>query len=106
YGNLGMFTGIYMKGGTIFCFGKAGKRCGGEMYDGTIVLMNGFSDDSYILPTFKLNGIFNPTFLRVFLIELKKYGVPVKDEWINGFYERYSGDFATTGKGEIYIFKK
>lgn len=104
-GNLGMFTGIYMKGGTIFCFGKIDKRCGAEMYDGTIVAMNGFYDNVSILPTFKSNGIFNPTFLRLFLIELRKYGVNVDDKYINGLYERFSGDFVTTGKGEIYVFK-
>lgn len=102
YGDLGMFTGIYMKGGTIICFGKIDKRCGAEMYDGTIVAMNEFG----LLPTFKSNGIMNPTFLRVFLIELKKYGVPVNEKYIEGMYERFSGDFATTGKGEIFALKK
>lgn len=106
YGNLGMFAGIYMKGGTIICFGKIDKRCGGEMYDGTIVTMNGFYDNVNVLPTFKSNGIFNPTFLRVFLVELRKYGVNVDDKFINGLYERFSGDFATTGKGEIYVLRK
>lgn len=101
-GNLGEFAGAHMSGGTIFCLGEIGERAGAEMDRGTIVAFNRIK----LLPTFKHASTYNPVFLRFYLRELrKKYGLPIKDEHVNGFYDRYSGDIVELGKGEIFIWK-
>ncbi|ODS41960.1 MAG: formylmethanofuran dehydrogenase subunit C [Candidatus Altiarchaeales archaeon IMC4] len=99
-GDTGTFCGTHMKGGTLVCFGNIGKRAGAEMQDGSIVAMNPIE----LLPTFKSNTITNPTFIRLLLLELRKYGVDVADKYVNGLYDRISGDFAEKGKGEIFVF--
>ncbi len=103
-GNLGEFAGCNMKGGTIFCYGHMGERTGAFMERGSIVAYNSVK----LLPTFAYNAVYNPTWLRVFLLELhrKPYNIPVKKEHIEGLYERYVGDLSELGKGEILIFKK
>jgi len=100
-GNMASFAGAHMKGGSIVCFGKVGARAGGEMDRGTIVAFNGIE----LLPTFKYDSTYNPTFLRLFLRELRKYDLPIKQEHITGLYDRYSGDLAALGKGEIFIWR-
>ena len=100
-GNMASFAGARMKGGSIFCFGKIGARAGAEMDRGTIVSFN----ELEILPTFKYDSTYNPTFLRIFLRKLEKYGMHLKQQHITGLYDRYSGDLASLGKGEIFIWK-
>lgn len=101
-GNCGQFAGCSMKGGTIFCYGLAGERTGALMERGSIVLYNSLE----FLPTFTYNATYNPTWLRVFLMDLKKkgYDIPIKKEHIQGLYKRYNGDLSELGKGEIFIF--
>lgn len=103
-GNTGQFTGCSMRGGTIFCYGISGGRTGALMERGSIVLYNAVE----FLPTFTYNATYNPTWLRVFLRDLKKkgYGIPIKEEHIKGLYKRYNGDLSEIGKGEIFIFRK
>lgn len=43
--------------------------------------------------------------MRFYLKELKKYDLPIKDEHIDGLYDRYSGDITELGKGEILVWK-
>ncbi len=103
-GNAGNFTGVHMKGGTIFIFGNVGERTGAEMHDGSIIIANRNNTSINLLPTFKSNGTTKFTFINLFLNELKKYNIQV-DEFF-GTYERFSGDFAEQGKGEIFLFRK
>lgn len=100
-GNVASFAGAHMKGGSILCFGKIGARAGAEMDRGTIVTFN----ELELLPTFKHDSTYNPAFLRVFLRELRKHALPIKNEHINGSYDRFSGDLAALGKGEILVWK-
>lgn len=100
-GDMASFAGAHMKGGSIVCFGKVGARAGAEMDRGTIIAFNGLE----LLPTFKYDSTYNPTFLRLLLKELKKYDLPIKHEHITGVYNRYSGDLAALGKGEIFIWR-
>lgn len=100
-GDIGSFAGAHMEGGSIFCFDKIGARAGAEMGRGTIVTFN----EPELLPTFRYDSTFNPIFMRVFLKELAEYGLPVKQEYIAGLYDRYSGDLAALGKGEILVWK-
>lgn len=99
----GAFMGCGMKGGTIFCYGFAGERAGALMERGSIIVYNRIE----VLPTFCCNAVYNPTWLRVFLLDLQRreYNTPVKREHLEGLYERYNGDLSERGKGEIFIFK-
>jgi formylmethanofuran dehydrogenase subunit C len=100
-GDLGSFAGALMKGGTILCFGKIGERAGAGMSRGTIVTFNPLE----LLPTFRFCSTYNPAFLRFYLRELGKLGLPVRDEHIDGLYDRFCGDMAETGKGEILVWR-
>jgi formylmethanofuran dehydrogenase subunit C len=101
FGDVGSFAGAHMKGGTILCFGRMGERAGAGARRGTIVAFGPLE----LLPTFRFDSEYNPVFLRFCLRELKKHGLPIRDEHINGFYERHSGDLTELGKGEILIWK-
>lgn len=102
-GNTGAMPGCGMRGGTIFCYGVLGERPGSLMERGSIVAYN----TPQLLPTFTYNAIYNPTWLRVFLMDLQKkpYNIPIKKEHIEGLYKRYNGDLSELGKGEIFVFK-
>lgn len=100
-GNVATLAGAHMNGGSIFCFGKIGERAGAAMDRGAIVAFN----ELKLLPTFKHDSTYNPVFLRVFLRELRKHGLPIKEEHLTGAYDRYSGDLAALGKGEILVWK-
>jgi formylmethanofuran dehydrogenase subunit C len=102
-GSTGEFTGVGMRGGTIFCYGSLGMRPGSLMERGSIVVYTPPS----LLPTFTQNATYNPIWLRVFLLDLKKtpYDIPVKQEHVDGLYTRYNGDISELGKGEIFVFK-
>ncbi|MFQ5891664.1 MAG: formylmethanofuran dehydrogenase subunit C [Candidatus Methanofastidiosia archaeon] len=99
-GDVGNFAGAHMKGGTIISYGKIGERVGAEMNRGTIIAFK----KPELLPTFKYDCTYNPSFLRFFLKELSEYGIPVKREHITGLYERYNGDFTELSKGEVLVF--
>lgn len=105
-GNVGDFAGALMKGGTIFCFGNFGARAGAGMHNGSIIAMNNQNEHSnnFILPTFKSNTTTKFPFINLFLMELRNYGIQIEDKFF-GNYERFSGDFAEQGKGEIFIFR-
>ncbi|KXB04951.1 hypothetical protein AKJ48_00810 [candidate division MSBL1 archaeon SCGC-AAA261O19] len=100
-GNTGSFAGNLMTGGTILSFGDFGERAGAGMDRGTLVAFNPVE----LLPTFKYDSTYNPNFLRVLLRELGRYDLPIEGKHITGVYERYSGDLAALGKGEILIWK-
>jgi formylmethanofuran dehydrogenase subunit C len=102
-GSTGDLTGVGMRGGTIFCYGTLGMRPGSLMERGSIVTY----DSPSLLPTFTQNATYNPTWLRVFLLDLKKtpHKIPITQEHIDGLYVRYNGDISELGKGEIFVFK-
>ncbi len=100
-GKLGTLAGALMTGGSIICFGDIGERAGAGMDRGTIVALN----PPKLLPTFKYSCTYNLTFIRAFLFNLKKYGLPIEKEHIDGLYDRYCGDVAALGKGEILVLK-
>jgi formylmethanofuran dehydrogenase subunit C len=102
-GNLGDAAGCSMKGGTLICYGHPGDRLGALMQRGSIVLY----ENPVLLPTFTVNAVYNPTWLRVFLRELQKtpYKIPITQNHIEGVYRRYNGDISELGKGEIFVFQ-
>ena len=111
-GDAGDFLGANMIAGTIVVFGKAGEGPGAGMKRGSIVLLGGGQSGALplqppqLLPTFRYDCTYNPTFLRVYLRALRRYGVEVGEEYITGNYRRYNGDIAELGKGEILVYER
>jgi formylmethanofuran dehydrogenase subunit C len=99
-GDVGEFAGARMIAGSIFVFGRLGARAGAGMKRGTIVA---FGDHAELLPTFRYECRFQPVFLRHYLLRLREWKIPIRDEYLEGSYRRYHGDITTLGKGEILI---
>jgi formylmethanofuran dehydrogenase subunit C len=95
------FAGLQMKGGTLFLFGGAEIRTGAWMIRGTIVSLVPLQ----LLPTFAYASNYNPVFLRLYARHLQALGFTIPFEVHSGSYERFSGDAAVPGKGEILIWQ-
>ncbi|MGR9106326.1 MAG: formylmethanofuran dehydrogenase subunit C [Gammaproteobacteria bacterium] len=98
-GNTNDFTGVNMLAGTIIVLGRLGMRPGAGMKRGSIIAM----ERTEVLPTFTYNSTIRPDFIRFYLFHLRKLGMGVRDEAINGQYERWSGDSLELNKGEILM---
>ncbi len=101
-GRSGDGTGFNMIAGSVFLFGETGIRLGAGMRRGTIGLFDGETAPD-MLSTFKFAGVFLPTFLRFYLLELQARGFCLPDGCMNAEYRRYCGDYLESGKGEILI---
>jgi formylmethanofuran dehydrogenase subunit C len=95
------FAGLQMKGGTIFLLGGAEIRTGAWMTRGTIVTLSPIP----LMPTFAYACRYHPTFLRVYARYLEPFGFTVPCAGQAGAYERYTGDSAVPGKGEILVWQ-
>ena len=94
-------AGLQMKGGTLVIRKGAELRTGAWMSRGTIISLTPIQ----ILPTFSYAGTYNPTFLRLYARRLGILGFPIPYEDQDGAYQRYTGDGAVPGKGELLIWK-
>jgi formylmethanofuran dehydrogenase subunit C len=95
------FAGLQMKGGSIFLLGGAEVRTGAWMFRGTIVSLIPLT----LLPTFSYACAYNPTFLGLYGRYLEGMGFSLPCRADEGAYQRYSGDAAIPGKGEILIWQ-
>src|SRR5262245_27384053 len=95
------FSGLQMKGGTIVLLDGAEVRTGAWMMRGTIVSLKPIR----LLPTFAYACTYNPTFLRLYARHLKTLGISLPHEGQDGLYQRYTGDTAVPGQGEILVWK-
>ena len=95
------FAGLEMKGGTIVLLSGAEIRTGAWMIRGTIVSLQPIP----LLPSFLYASTYNPTFLRLYARSLGTLGFVIPYEDQDGAYQRYTGDTAVPGKGEILIWK-
>lgn len=93
------FAGLQMKGGTIVLQSGAELRTGAWMARGTIISLAPLR----LLPTFAYASTYNPTFLRVYAKHLETLGVTIPYQGPGAAYQRYTGDAAIPGKGEILI---
>ena len=96
------FCGLQMKGGTIILGSGAEIRTGAWMVRGTIISLTPLR----LLPTFTGACRYHPTFVRVYAKHLQSLGVTLPSDPGSGGYERYSGDTAVPGKGEILVFER
>lgn len=101
-GNAGDFTGVNLLAGSVIVMGELGGRTGAGMKRGTIVSFK----DAEMLPTFEHACTYHPVFLRFYLMHLRKQGFDIDDRFINGRYDRWSGDSIELNRGEILLFKK
>ena len=95
------FAGLQMKGGTLVLMGGAEIRTGAWMVRGTIVSLAPIK----LMPTFSYACTYQPTFLRVYARRLREMGFSVPYEDREGAYQRYTGDNAIPGKGEILVWR-
>lgn len=97
--NAGERTGLGMIAGTVVVFGTAGRETGLWSKRGSIVALGRITPPA----TYSLACTYQPLILRLILTRLStRYGLPVQRKHLNGFYQRYSGDMAELGKGEIF----
>jgi formylmethanofuran dehydrogenase subunit C len=100
-GNAGAFLGYRMIAGTIFVAGQAGERAGYGMHRGTLLLQRA---PETICPTLRPNGRHDLAFLRLLLDELHHLsGEAILNRDDVPEVERYVGDIANDGRGEILI---
>jgi len=95
------FVGLEMKGGTILLRSGAELRTGAWISRGTIVSLKPIR----LLPTFSYSCTYNPSFLRLYARHLSSLGFSIPYEERDGAYQRYTGDAAVPGRGEILIWK-
>lgn len=95
------FAGIQMKGGTIVLMSGAEIRTGAWMIRGTIVSMKPLR----LLPTFAYACAYQPPFLNLYAKQLRSLGYDLPCDTQAGAYQRYTGDAAVPGKGEILVWK-
>ena len=94
-------AGLQMKGGTLILREGAELRTGAWMSRGTIISLAPIQ----VLPTFVYAATYNPTFVRLYARYLGMLGFPIPDQEQDGAYERYTGDAAVPGKGELLVWK-
>jgi formylmethanofuran dehydrogenase subunit C len=95
------FAGLQMKGGTIVLMGGAEIRTGAWMVRGTIVSLVPLR----LMPTFAYATTYQPTFLRLFSRHLRRLGISIPGDGREGAYQRYTGDAAVPGQGEILVWQ-
>ncbi len=99
-GDAGDFAGAFMIAGSLVVFGSLGMRPGAGLLRGSILTFQ----EPELLPTFRYDCSYRPGFVRLLLEDLQKRGLPVRGEYLQGSYKRYSGDFNRLGKGEILVY--
>lgn len=95
------FAGLQMKGGTLILMAGAEIRTGAWMVRGTIITLKPIK----LLPTFHAACEYNPVFVNLYAKHLRQAGVKLPTAESEGTYQRYSGDAAIPGKGEILVWK-
>lgn len=101
-GNGGDFAGVNMLAGTIVVVGRSGGRPGAGMKRGSIVVM----EELPLLPTFMFSCTYRPAYLRLYLLYLRRLGLPVSDAQITGRYRRWCGDCVFLNRGEVLILDR
>ena len=88
--------------GSLFLFGSFGRGVGAGMKRGTIALFGGPPE---LLPTFRYDGTYRPTFVELYLRQLTAWGFAVPEGVNRGAFRRYAGDVVSLGKGEVLVWQ-
>jgi len=90
--------------GTIVARAGAGPAAGVGMKRGTLVLAAGDEDaERSISPTFAFTGRMRLPFLTIYAKQLAEWGFAVPEMMSPGLFDRYNGDLASGGQGEILV---
>ena len=93
------FPGYDMNAGTILIAGRSGRHIGSGMVRGTIIVREGHD----LLPTFYRDCTYQPPFWQLMRSYIEAQGL-VLDGWdADCFFDRYSGEAMTGGKGEVLL---
>ena len=97
-GDAGRGTGRGVIAGTVVVFGKAGPGAGRFLKRGSIVALGAIERPA----TFRYVCTYLPSYVPVLLRYLRaRYDLAIPDGPITGRYQRYAGDMAELGRGEI-----
>lgn len=99
-GNAGGALGADLLAGTILVYGRCGAYPGAGMKRGTLGLFGGVER---LLPTFSPATVYEPNFLRVLARHAEERGLPFPAAVIDRPVQRWCGDFAETGRGELLL---
>jgi formylmethanofuran dehydrogenase subunit C len=97
-GDFGVFVGVSVIAVSFLVFGQPVIRTGAGMKRGTIAL---FGARPQLLPTFRFDCVYRPVFMSLYLRQLRAWGFAIRDEFLQGSYQRFSGDLVSLGKGEV-----
>ena len=101
-GSCGDAAGFGMRAGSIVLCGETGIRIGAGMNRGTIVCCDS-EHLTDILPTFQWACRYSPVFLQTYFQHLRRRRFPLPEACGDAVFDRYSGDFLESGRGEILI---
>jgi formylmethanofuran dehydrogenase subunit C len=100
----GAGLGRAMIAGTIIALGPIGTRFGAGMKRGTLVLPDpGRAADDVVLPSFAPAGRFRSPILALYYQQLAEWGFTVPRAVSSALIDRYNGDLAAGGQGEILV---
>ena len=101
-GSVGPLLGRGMIAGTVFVKGAVGASPGLGMKRGTLVLPGLDGDAAALLtPTFARAGEFTFPYLKIYQDHLEALGFLLPSAMSSARFERYNGDLAEGGMGEI-----
>ena len=84
--------------GTLVVFGRTGANPGRGSKRGSIVALGGID----VPATYEYACAYQPAYIRLLLTYLQRqYGFSVETSSLDGMYNRYCGDMASLGRGEI-----
>ena len=102
-GDAGAGLGRSMVAGSAFAFGAVGPGAGVSMKRGTLALFG--PEPPRLRPTFAASGRDRPPFLTIYLRKLREWGFPVPEAAFASDFDRYNGDQAEGGQGEILVHR-
>lgn len=105
-GSVGPFAGVHMNGGEIFIFGRAARRLGAEAKgNGGFIACLG--DVEAILPTYVHDTTYRPTFMKLYLRQLRdELGIAGAESFLDAPFRCYRGDIAVGGNSEILVAER
>lgn len=102
-GRAGELAGARLLAGTILLFGGCGGRPGVGMRGGTVAI---FGSATAPPPGFRECCTDAPTFMALFLRNLRARGFPVAEEFSHGGFVRHAGDLLVFGRGELLYWRR
>ncbi|MGD0708668.1 MAG: formylmethanofuran dehydrogenase subunit C [Anaerolineaceae bacterium] len=102
-GDSGDYTAANLRAGTIIVAGACGKNAGLGMRRGSLAA--GKMDEP-MLVGFSSSGPADIEWLRIYRNKLGEWGVLLPQGWMNGCWQRFTGDRLSLGKGEVLVHER